>query len=586
MSKPRSFLKVFTETGPLVVLAVTIAMLVGIVGPASAQFFNFGNFGGQPRQQRGGFGGGGGWFGGDFFQPFQPSQQPRQRVYQYQDFSKAPPPEKRDGVPERYALVLGDGMADWLAYGLEDAYSEQPDMGVIRKAKNTSGLIKYQPKGDPADWAAAAKGILATEKPDVIVVMLGLNDRVSLREPAPDKTDKPADKKNDKKDARAKPDAKSDAKSDAKPDSKPADGKPQAKPDGAANSAAKPDDKVIDTEAPPDDAADNSDAPPAAAPEKTARTPNGLYEFRDDRWVELYTKKIEEMIAVLKSKGVPVVWVGLPAIRGPRGTSDILFLDSLYRDAAGKAGITYVDVWDGFVDEAGRFLQKGPDFEGQIRQLRTYDGVYFTKPGARKLAHYVEREISRLLAARSAPIALPTEPATPDANAVPGQPARPLAGPILPLVASSVGTDQLLGGPGSRPAAVDALAARTLVKGEALAPPAGRADDFAWPRREVGHEQAKGDTPVAATTPADNAAAPAAAAAATPSAPAQTPPKPRRLVPLQQQPARNQSPFQDFFGFGGAPRQTAPPRPPAATGAPRPPAAVGRSAAFQNDWFR
>ena len=52
----------------------------------------------------------------------------------------------------------------------------------------------------------------------------------------------------------------------------------------------------------------------------------------------------------------------------------------------------------------------------------------------------------------------------------PGQPApRPLAGPILPLVASSVGTDQLLGGPGSRPAAVDALAARTLVKGEPLA---------------------------------------------------------------------------------------------------------------------
>jgi hypothetical protein len=84
-------------------------------------------------------------------------------------------------------------------------------------------------------------------------------------------------------------------------------------------------------------------------------------------------------------------------------------------------------------------------------------------PGARKLALYVEREITRLLAARSAPIALPTEPGTPDANALPGQLApRPLAGPILPLVASSVGTDQLLGGPGSRPAAVDALAARRV----------------------------------------------------------------------------------------------------------------------------
>jgi hypothetical protein len=133
--------------------------------------------------------------------------------------------------------------------------------------------------------------------------------------------------------------------------------------------------------------------------------------------------------------------------------------------------------------------------------LRTYDGVYFTKPGARKLAHYVEREITRLLAARSAPIALPTEPATPDANAVPGQPApRPLAGPILPLAASSVSTDQLLGGPGTRPAAVDALAARTLVKGEALTPPPGRADDFSWPRREVGSERAKGEEAMASAS--------------------------------------------------------------------------------------
>ncbi len=93
-------------------------------------------------------------------------------------------------------LVLGDAMADWLACGLEDAYSERPAMGVIRKHKTISGLIKYQPKGDPADWAAAAKGILATEKPAAIVVMLGLNDRMAIREPAVDKSDsKPSDKR-------------------------------------------------------------------------------------------------------------------------------------------------------------------------------------------------------------------------------------------------------------------------------------------------------------------------------------------------------------------------------------------------------
>jgi uncharacterized protein len=556
MSKPKSFFRVFTEAGPLVALAVAIALLIGIAGPASAQFFNFG--GPQRPAPRSN---GGGWFGGDFFAPFQQQapQAPRQ------DFSRAPAPAKRDTQPERNVLVLGDAMADWLAYGLEDAYTEQPDMGVIRKHKTVSGLIKYQPKGDPADWAAAARGILATEKPDAIVVMLGLNDRAAIREPV-------TEKKSDKKDDKDKKDAR--AKKDDKPDAKPTDAK--AKPEGEA--AAKPDDKPVDTELSPDDAADN-DTPSIIAPEKSARSPNGLYEFRDERWVELYTRKIEEMIGVLKSKGVPVLWVGLPAVRGPKGTADMLFLDALYRDAAGKAGITYVDVWDGFVDEAGRFLQKGPDFEGQIRQLRSYDGVFFTKPGARKLAHYVEREITRLLASRSGPIALPTEPATPDSNAEPGKPPpRPLAGPILPLVASSVGTDQLLGGPGTRPAAVDALAARTLVKGEPLAAPAGRADDFAWPRREIGREQARGETPVATTAP-DGTVAPGQKQPLLP----QQPPPPqqkKQIKPTQAAPS-----LREFFGGFGAPRQIAPPaaapRPPTAPGAPgapRPPANVGRSA--------
>src|SRR5258708_1095729 len=490
MPKTKSFLRAFTEPGPLAALAVAAALLVGIAGPASAQFFNFGNnfgnFGGPQRQPRGG---GGGWFGGDFFTPFQQQQAPKKVIRE--DFSKAPPPEKRETGPERNGLVLGDAMADWLASGLGDGYGEGPDMGVIRKHKTVSGLIKYQPKGDPADWAAAARGILPAEKPDAIVVMLGLNDRMALREPVVEKPDsKSADKKSDKKDAKAKPEA------------KPSDAKSGAKPGGAADTAAKPEDKAVDTELSPDDAADNNDAPPAITPDKSARSPNGLYEFREECWVELYARKIDEMIGVLKAKGVPVLWVGLPALRGAKATADMLFLDSLYREAASKAGITYVDVWDGFVDEAGRFLQQGPDFEGQIRRLRSYDGVYFTRPRPPKPAHYVEREITRLLAARSAPIELPTEPATPDANALPGQPApRPLAGPILPLVASSVGTDQLLGGPGSRPAAVDALAARTLVKGQPLAPPPGRADDFAWPRREVGHERVKGETAMALASP-------------------------------------------------------------------------------------
>jgi len=446
-------------SGPLIALAMAAAILLGIAGPSSAQLYNFG-FPQRPPPQRG-FGGG--WFGNGGFDPFR-QYAPRPRWERRQtpareDFSKAPPPEKREAVPQHHILVLGDAMADWLAYGLEDTYADQPDMGVIRKHKTVSGLIRYQAKGDPADWAAAAGGILAKEKPDVIVVMLGLNDR----EPAEKTDSKPATNKQlDKKDATTKPDDKASVTQVDKP-------------------AVAAGQSVI-------------------APQKRARSPNAVSEFRDEHWIELYNQKIGEMIDVLKSKGVPVLWVGLPAVQGPAATADALFLDALYRNAAGKAGITYVDVWDGFVDDAGRFVQKGPDVQGQTRQLRSDDGLYFTRAGARKLAHYVDREITRLLAARTTPVALPNTKG--DLNKIPGQPApRPLAGPVVPLIASSVDTDRLLGGPGSPPAPVDPLTTKTMINGEALTPPAGRADDFAWPRREVGGDRATVASP--ATTSSD-----------------------------------------------------------------------------------
>ncbi len=525
----------------LAVGVTALALLVSIAGTASAQFFGFGDP--APRQQQRPQPRGGGWFGGEFFQPFQqqaPQQQqaPRRR----EDFSRAPQSDKTNAAAERNVLVLGDSMADWLGYGLEDAYSEQPDMGVIRKHKTISGLLRYQPKGEPSDWAAAAKGILASEKPDAIVIMLGLSDRIPIREP---------DKKAAKKEGAA----------DVKPGDKPAD-----------NADA--------------DDADITD-PGAIVAERGAQG-GGMVAFRDDRWGELYEKKIEEMINVAKSKGVPVLWVGLPAVRGPKAMADMVYLNNLYRDAAGKAGITYVDVWDGFVDESGRFLQQGPDFEGQIRRLRTPDGVYFTKAGARKLAHYAEREITRLLSGRSAPIELPSEPAQPDTNVVPGAPPpRPLAGPIVPLVAASIGGDTLLGGPGAKALNVDPLVAKTLVKGEPLNAPAGRADDFAWPRREIGREQAKGDVPVAAVTPTPGSATPAEGVtpvmAAPPAAPKQQAKKKTPVV------TETPSFFGNLFGNDEPRRpaqQAAPQRPrQQQQGSPRPPANVGPAASAPSGFF-
>jgi hypothetical protein len=229
-------------------------------------------------------------------------------------------------------------------------------------------------------------------------------------------------------------------------------------------------------------------------PEQARLASQGPWEFHTEQWEMAYVKRIDATIAALKSGGVPVIWVGLPSQRNTKSSTDSSYLNELYRSRAEKAGITYVDVWEGFVDEGGHFSPQGPDYEGQIRRLRSGDGVYFTKFGARKLAHYVDKEIQRYLNNRPATVALPV-PTEADKQgrrlgpaAEPGPVSqRPAVGPVVPLTVNNVQSEELLGGgrAATRTPAGDATASRVLNKGEPAPPARGRADDFSWPRSGI-----------------------------------------------------------------------------------------------------
>jgi hypothetical protein len=434
--------------------AIMLVVMAGSVtcGPASAQYY----WGDRSSGGWGGWGWGGRSSGGwgdrypserhyrrsphrDFLSPF--SGERRIRPAPAVDYSKAPPPRKLETPPSQTVVVIGDSMADWLGYGLDENYAEQPEIGVERKIRATSGLVRYDAKNEALDWPQAAKDALSNAKPNAIVVMLGLNDRVPLREKAP-----------------APP----------KRTGEPAQGANQSASQASQDKAAAPAD---------------AKAPPQIAPQAESQQPvqNGPFDFHTDQWAALYVKRVDAMIAALKSKGVPVIWVGLPAIRGTKATSDMSYLDELYRERAERAGIIYVDIWDGFVDEDGDFAMQGPDFEGQIRRLRTADGVYFTEAGAKKIASYVDRELRRVMPSSVAPVALPGPETTPKSGSAS---ARPDVGPVLPLTSSAGDhSSELLGGKDhSTQTKSDPIAAKVLSRGETLAAPAGRADDFSWPR--------------------------------------------------------------------------------------------------------
>ena len=554
--------------------AAAICVTLALVVPSDAQFW----------------GGGGGWGGWDRRPPraIPQQQQPQQQQQQQQfspfggwwgtnpqvetkpqppaDFSRAPAPQRKAAdaaTATTPVLVLGDGMADWLASGLEDAFAENPDISIVRKNRAASGLIRYDTRRE-TEWAQVAREAIVAEKPKFIVMMIGVNDRQSIRERGP---------------AGAAPVVRRPGSPRIAPTT-PAAPAPAVAPDPELQAQQSADKQNAEMQTAPEQ--------PVAAPEQE-RAANagtaGNFEFHSEKWEAAYTKRIDATVVALKSAGVPVFWVGLPAQRGNRATSDSAYLNELYRGRAEKAGLSYVDVWDGFVDDQGRFTVQGPDFEGQTRRLRAGDGVYFTKAGARKLAHYVEREIQRSMATRAIPVALPAPepaPAAPSAR-LPGgaTTTRPLAGPVVPLTVSTGGGDELLGGGAgrgapTRPVAVDPVATRVLTKGEPIAAPSGRADDFGWPRGSA-----------VSAEPAS--AQPAAAVVSAPVAPPRvTPPRVAPSSVTAGQRANTEAPAEETK----PPVRRRPPpvrtenNPPRPDGNPRPPQSISPSASGPSGWWR
>ncbi len=309
----------------------------------------------------------------------------------------ARPVEKPAVTPTYFVAVLGDSLGQLLGQGLGVALADRPDVAVLRRAKENSGLVR----DDYYDWVQAARDLVSgKERIDFAVMMVGSNDRQALRDA------------------------------------------------------------------------------------------DGSHEPRSERWLAIYANRIEAIAGVFRDRKIPLVWVGLPVMKSERLAADSLAFNELYRANAGKAGATYLDIWEAFADAAGTYRAAGPDIDGQIVKLRAADGIHFTKAGARKLAHFVEPEIRR----RLGDLAPPTQPAAPELvpqAAAPGAqeelvPVEPIAGPVLSLTAPALapGAELATALEGAQEPRTRAgrLIERVLREGQPLDPKPGRADDFAWPR--------------------------------------------------------------------------------------------------------
>ena len=328
----------------------------------------------------------------------------------------APPPvavarqEKPKVDAATHVVVFGDALANHARQGLDSLFADNQDVAVVPKTRGDSSLVR----ADPADWPNFVKATLDSgQKASVAVVMLGTNDRQSIREG-----------------------------------------------------------------------------------EETV-------EPLSDRWKELYRQRVDAIMGTFKERKLPVVWIGLPPMKNSKISDDLLAMNEIYKDSVQRNGGAYVDIWPGFVDEENRYTAIGPNVDGEPTKLRTDEGVFFTRAGARKVAFFADTEIKRLLgtgqpgtATAAAPNpgeAAPAQgaatpaveaalPAPPEAAIPAALPSKPLVGPVLPLTRQDVAPGgTLVSAPPKLSGDQAYPVQRALRTGVPPSSRPGRADDFRWP---------------------------------------------------------------------------------------------------------
>lgn len=206
-------------------------------------------------------------------------------------------------------------------------------------------------------------------------------------------------------------------------------------------------------------------------------------KFRSEAWFKEYETRVAELAGIVASRKLPLLWVGLPSFQSPSMMADAVTLNAIYRSQTEKAGGEFVDIWDGFVDEDGKFILTGSDVNGQQARLRSSDGITFTKAGKQKLAFYVEKLVRRHLGEMASPDVVKLDSSSlPSLSALPAAPGQTI--PTHPISLSDPELDggkDLLGAAPLPSILVETPRDKLVKRGELAPAPAGRIDDYRIP---------------------------------------------------------------------------------------------------------
>lgn len=110
-------------------------------------------------------------------------------------------------------------------------------------------------------------------------------------------------------------------------------------------------------------------------------------------WNGAYQARIASFLGQLRAARKRVIWVGLPPMSKSDYSAAISQISNIQRLASFSGGAEFLDIYERFLGEDGKYSSQGPDVNGQNARMRKDDGIHFSTAGADKLAFYISQTI-------------------------------------------------------------------------------------------------------------------------------------------------------------------------------------------------
>jgi len=117
------------------------------------------------------------------------------------------------------------------------------------------------------------------------------------------------------------------------------------------------------------------------------------YKSLTDPWKAIYQQRLTGFLNQLRAANKPVIWVGLPPMSKTEYSTALTQVSAIQRLASFSGGAEFVDIYERFLGEDGKFSSYGPDVNGQSARMRKDDGIHFSTAGSDKLAFYLNQSI-------------------------------------------------------------------------------------------------------------------------------------------------------------------------------------------------